>query len=615
MLLRKYINYYVFFIICCIIIISFSPLFNADFLEWDDRDYITKNPSIQFLSLQNIKLFFSKSYLGNYHPLTMLSFSLDYLIGNGNPFFFHTTNIFLHIFNTYIIYLIIRLISKNEIIAIITCLLFATHPLSVESVAWISERKNLLYTFFFLISILFFVKYTVNNKKKYYWFCLLFFLLSLLSKGQAVTLPFTLIAIIWIIKKQFFDKKLFFNLIPFFILSIIFGIIAIVSQYNDGYINMSINTSIFDKISIACYSYCIYVVKIIFPINLSALHPFPKHVDYIFSLYIIPTLCILFLFIYSIKKQLYLLGAIILIFTSNIVFILQILPLGGYMYADRYTYIPSIAIFLIPTIVLYTSFSLMSKKIITIFFLIIIIGNSFITYGRSKIFTNSNLLYEDILKKYPSDEITLNSMSALMINNGNYDKALVYVNKAINSDSKYFQAYFNKGMIYYKLGDDTKALVNLKKCISLEPKYYDAYYIMAQIFIKQQLYDKAIGNLNTVINLKKDYKQAYYYRGLCFAFLKQFENSVFDYKTAQNLGYNNDLLFINRAIVYGQLGDFNNAISDLNNAIVLNPQSAQSYYLRGIAKFQLGKNGCDDLLIAKQNNFPNSDNAFYTYCK
>ena len=159
MLLRKYINYYVFFTICCIIIISFSPLFNADFLEWDDRDYITKNPSIQSLSLYNIKLFFSKSYLGNYHPLTMVSYSFDYLIGKGNPFYFHITNILLHIFNTYVIYIIARLVSKNRIIAIVTCLLFATHPLSVESVGWISERKNLLYTFFFLISILFFIRY------------------------------------------------------------------------------------------------------------------------------------------------------------------------------------------------------------------------------------------------------------------------------------------------------------------------------------------------------------------------------------------------------------------------------------------------------------------------
>lgn len=615
MLLRKYINYYVFFTICCIIIISFSPLFNADFLEWDDRDYITKNPSIQSLSLYNIKLFFSKSYLGNYHPLTMVSYSFDYLIGKGNPFYFHITNILLHIFNTYVIYIIVRLISKNRIIAIVTCLLFATHPLSVESVGWIAERKNLLYTFFFLISILFFIRYITKDNKKYYWFCLLFFLFSILSKGQAVTLPFTLIAIIWIIKKQFYDRKLFFNLIPFFILSIIFGIIAIVSQYNDGYINMSINTSIFDKISIACYSYCIYIVKITFPINLSVLHPFPKHIDYTFSLYIIPTLCIFFLFIYSIKKQLYLLGAIILIFTSNIVFILQILPLGGYIYAERYTYIPSIVIFLIPTIVLYTSFSLMSKKIITTFFLLIIIGNSFITYDRSKIFTNSDLLYQDILKKYPNDEITLNSMSALMTNKGNYDKALVYVNKAINSDSKYFQAYYSKGMIYYKLEDDTNALVNLEKCVSIEPKYYDAYYVMAQIYIKQQLYAKALDNLNSVIYLKNDYEQAYYYRGLCFSFLKQYEKSLFDYKTAQRLGFNSYLLFINKAIVYGQLGDFNNAISDLNNAIILNPQFPQSYYLRGVAKFQLGKDGCDDLLIAKQNNFPNSDKAFYAYCK
>ena len=90
---------------------------------------------------------------------------------------------------------------------------------------------------------------------------------------------------------------------------------------------------------------------------------------------------------------------------------------------------------------------------------------------------------------------------------------------------------------------------------------------------------------------------------------------MYNYKTSQSLGFNSDLLFINKAIVYGEIGDFKNAISDLNNAIKLNPQSTQSYYLRGIAKIQLGKDGCNDLLIAKQNNVPNSDKAYYTYCK
>jgi tetratricopeptide (TPR) repeat protein len=612
---KKFKYYYVFFTICCIIIISFFPLFGAGFLDWDDRDYITNNLSVQSLSLDNTKLYFTKSYLGNYHPLTMLSYSFDYFIGNSNPFYFHTTNILLHIFNTYFIYIIIKYVSENKLIAIVTSLLFATHPLAVESVGWIAERKNLLYTFFFLISILSFIKYTINDAKKYYWLCLLFFLFSLLSKGQAVTLPLNLIAIIWIIKKQFYNKHLFLKLIPFFILSIIFGIIAIVSQYNDGYINTSINTSILDKISIACYSYCIYIVKILFPINLSALHPFPKFINYYFLLYIIPTLGVFFLFLYSIKKQFYLLGAIIFIFTSNIIFVIQILPLGGYMYADRYTYIPSISIFLTVTIILYKLFILNNIKIIIIFFSIIILGNSFITYNRSKLFTGSDLLYQDILKKYPDDEITLNSMAALMTKKGNYIDALVYVNKAINSDSKYFQAYYNKGMIYYKLGDDIKALENFKKCISIESQYYEAYYGMAQVLVKQQLYDKALDNLNNVINLKKDYKQAYYLRGLCFAFLKEYENSIFDYNTAQKLGFNSDLLFINRAIVYGQLGNFNYAISDLNNAIMVNPQSMQSYYLRGIAKIQLGIDGCNDLLIAKKMHFLNSDEAFYNYCK
>jgi Flp pilus assembly protein TadD len=611
----KYRDTLVFTAIACIIVLSFFPLFNAGFLDWDDLDYVTNNASVHSFSFDNLKAYFSTSYLGNYHPLTMLSYLFDYLAGKGQPFLFHATNIVLHIFNSWLVYRVVKSISDSTSMAVITALLFAVHPLAVESVGWIAERKNLLYTFFFLVSALYYIRYLATEHKKFYWLCLFCFLLSLLSKGQAVTLPLTLLALGWLIKKQFFSKLLLRDLLPFFVLSVVFGIIAVLSQHKDGYVNTAINTTLVEKISVAAYSYTGYIFKTLVPLKLSAFYPFPKTVSPGLLLYLVPVLGILGLFIYAVKKQMYVLSAIIFMFTSNIIFVIQVLPLGGFICADRYTYIPSICIFILIAYALSLLLNSKYKIISIISCTLILTGCSVMTFNRSKTFTDTRSFLSAILTNYPDDEVTLNSMAALLSKKGDYQNALVYSNKATQSDPNYFQAYFNKGLIYNKLNDPKHALESFEKCVSLEPGYYEAYYGIAQLMIAQNSPAEALQNLNKVIALKNDYKQAYYLRGLCFAFLKQYEEAITNYNKAQELGLNSELLFTNRAITYGETGNFNKAMSDLDAAIAINPRSAQCFYLRGIARFRSGTNGCNDLLQAKQLGFTNAENALSVYCK
>lgn len=621
----KYRDILVFTAIACSIAASFFPLFYAGFLDWDDLDYVSNNPSVHSFSFTNIKAFFSTSYLGNYHPLTMLSYLLDYAAGNGQAFVFHITNVLLHVFNSWLVYVLVKSISDRISIPIIAALLFAVHPLSVESVGWIAERKNLLYTLFFLIAAVYYLKYLTTAHKKFYWLCLLCFMLSLLSKGQAVTLPLTLVALSWIIKKQFFNKQLLLGLLPFFALSIVFGIIAVLSQQKGGYVNTTINTTVIEKISVAAYSYISYILKTLFPVNLSPFYPFPKTLNPALLLYLIPVVGIVYLFVYAVKKQRYVLSALIFIYTSNIIFVIQVLPLGGFIYADRYTYIPSICVCILVAFLICRLLHSKYKFFAIITCVLIFTTISVMTFNRSISFIDTNSFLNAILSKYPDDEVTLNSMAASFLKKGDqaapgkaktyYEIALSYSNKATQADSGYFQAYFNKGLIYNKLNRREKALTSFQKCVSLEPNYYEAYYGIAQLMIAQNLYDKALQNLNKVIALKSDYKQAYYLRGVCFAFLKQHAEAISSYNKAQELGLSSELLLTNRAITYGETGNFHKAIIDLDNAIRINPRAAQCFYLRGIAKFQAGANGCNDLLQARKLGFANAGKALAAYCK
>ncbi len=169
------------------LIIFFPSLFNG-FTNWDDPAYVTKNSFIRGFGLENWKAFFFSFHNGHYHPLTWISLAIDYAIGGSSPLVYHLSNLLLHLLNVSLLFALIMLLTEDLIIAIIVSLLFAIHPLQVESLAWISERKTLLFAFFYLASLFYYIKHIKFGKSKYYYFALALFFLSVLAKTQAIVL-------------------------------------------------------------------------------------------------------------------------------------------------------------------------------------------------------------------------------------------------------------------------------------------------------------------------------------------------------------------------------------------------------------------------------------------
>ena len=230
--------------IIAITVIAYYPVSRNQILNWDDNTYINENPYIHSFAAENVKTLVTKGYFNNYHPITMLSYNLDYKIGKADPEVYVITNLILHIFNTVIVFWFILLLTKlfgeikdysnnNKIrylLASIASLLFAIHPINVESVAWISERKNLLCALFFLLSLISYIKYLNKNNSFFYYGSLILFLLSLLSKGTAVSLSLCIIALDYLYARKLFSYKVLFEKIPYFLLSLTFGIIAVHCQ-------------------------------------------------------------------------------------------------------------------------------------------------------------------------------------------------------------------------------------------------------------------------------------------------------------------------------------------------------------------------------------------------
>src|SRR5580692_1395514 len=192
------------------------------FVEWDDTSHITRNAAIRSLSFENLRVMFTKPTAKLYCPLTWLSYAVDYRIWNQDPFGYHLTNLLLHLANTLLVLILVRMILRNRLehatmTALLTAAIFGIHPLRVESVAWVTERKDVLFAFFYLCALIAYSRWLDTHKQRNYWACFGFFVASVLSKSTAVTLPLVLLLLDHFLAR----RKAWAEKLPFFAVSLI----------------------------------------------------------------------------------------------------------------------------------------------------------------------------------------------------------------------------------------------------------------------------------------------------------------------------------------------------------------------------------------------------------
>src|SRR5688572_978865 len=227
-----------YYILGGILLVTFLLFYNTltnNFVNLDDSGYIKDNPDIKSLSAKNIAAIFSSFYNANYHPFTTLSYAIEYNLFGLNAKPYHFVNLFLHLLNIFMVFRLIKKVSGKVQVALIVALFFAIHPMHVESVAWISERKDLLYSFFFICGLSTYYEYThaKADRNKLYVYTILLFLCSLLSKSAAITFPIMLLIFDYYFQRSW-KAKVLVEKIPFFLLSLIFGVVNIFSQKSAG---------------------------------------------------------------------------------------------------------------------------------------------------------------------------------------------------------------------------------------------------------------------------------------------------------------------------------------------------------------------------------------------
>ena len=595
-------------------IVYLSTLRN-EFIEWDDRDYVFKNPFIRSFNSAFFRRAFFDFHSGNWHPLTWISHALDYAVWGLNPLGHHLTNNILHAVNTFLVmFLIIKLLETARertvqaglsefltertilIAAGATGLLFGLHPLHVESVAWVSERKDLLCALFFLLSIIQYVRCvrnenleTVGFSNKHYRRSLLFFILALLSKPMAVTLPVVLLILDWYPLKRVPSLKAFRRMLteklPFIALSVASSIVTVFAERKAMF---AVDISLTARLLVAVKSLIYYLWKMIWPLNLVPLYPYPN--SYEVSLLSFEYLSVLALVIVItiacivIAKRQKVWLAAWGYYIVTLLPVIGIIQVGYQSMADRYTYLPSLGPFLIfglGTAWIYNKVSAGAKTRLTIQFLgvitaiIMLAVVSFFTIKQIGIWRDSFVFWNYVIEKQPSKStIPYINLGAAYIKKGLLDQAIEQdlIAVKLNPDSPEYQRIL--GETYAMKGSLDQAIQRYQIAISLAPKDSLAHHDLGAAYEKKGAFDEAIEQYQIVVQLDPDYSPARNNLGAAYQKKGLTDKAIEQYRIAANLNPNYGLAHNNLGAAYESKGLFDQAVEQYLLAVKLDPNYA-----------------------------------------
>jgi protein O-mannosyl-transferase len=581
------------------VLLVYSPVFNNQYLNWDDEGYICDNSDVQELSCKNVYNWFSTSYMNTYLPFTIGSFAIDNKIDKLNPKVSTTHNLILHILNTLLIFWFILLIMKitsrdqpgplskstsHYLIAFITAILFGLHPINVESVAWISERKNVLSFFFFLLSLIAYIKYVSNDKPGFYFLSLFIFICALFSKGTSTSLTLCIIATDYLFKRKIFSSKVILEKIPYLILSLTFGIVTIITTGSEL---IRTERPFLNQIAFASYAFFEYLYKLVVPANLSSFYSFPSEVSTIHWVCLVFIILATGIIVYFRKRISRIVIYMMLFYIANIIFLVQLFPLGNALISERYVYYSSAGFFFIIALGVFNVGS-RSKGFYALFAVPVLLFG-YLSYERVHIWNSNLIFWNDLIQKNQFAPHAWSNRGVAKKEQGDYAGALSDFNQAIRVMPKYKEAYYNRGLIRSELGDHAGALKDLSIAIKISPSYKEAYFLRGDIKMNKGDNKGAMEDYLKAIEISPSYKAAFLRIGEAKEKQGDYAGAIELFEKATKMLPDFQEAFCKLGELKRTQGDFSGALNDLNKAIEIMPDFKEAYNNRAIVQFSMGK--------------------------
>jgi tetratricopeptide (TPR) repeat protein len=586
--------------IMAVAFVIFTPVLKGSFINWDDDVNVYDNPNVKELSAKTIGNMFTTTIVGGYTPLTTLSFSIENALYGMKPWVFHLNNLLLHLVCILLLFMLLRKLGLSLFVTGVTTLLFAIHPMHVESVAWITERKDVLYGAFFLLSLIFYVDFYNSRKRLFYYLSMAAFVLSLLSKIQAVSLPLVLILIDFYYEKRFTLRQLL-NKIPFLILSLATGVAGVYFLNQFGSLETGSVMPFVQRVFIGTFSLCIYLFKVIVPYPLSAVYPNPASIDIYFYLSAAVVLILVgVVWRFGRKVPFLVFGS--LFFLVNVVFILQVVGAGQAFLADRFTYLAYIGIFFVIAKAVEPVLQGKYKMAVIAPGILLLALMAFVSYTRTRVWENPETLFTDVVKKYPNAVMAHNNLGFYYRDQGRNEKAIESYTQAIKYDPESFIALSNRGEVWFELGETEKALNDMNEAIRIKPDYAKALSNRGAIYGSRKQYDLAIADLDKSLELEPGSLRALTNRLLVNYNRGQYELALRDANEYLGIQPDDAAVLNQRGLCHGRLGNDQEAVADFDAAIRINPKKGNFYQNRS---YQLSKMGnyqaaLQDILKARE---------------
>ncbi|HME44487.1 MAG TPA: tetratricopeptide repeat protein [Syntrophorhabdales bacterium] len=566
---------------------AFWQVTRGDFITLDDAEYVTDNRHVQDgLTVEGILWAFATGRAGNWHPLAWISHMVDVQLFGLQPGWHHLTSLLLHLASTLLLFLVLNRMTKAFWRSAFVAALFSLHPLHVESVAWVAERKDVLSTFFWMLTMGLYVSYVARPGLTRYLALILCFALGLMAKPMLVTLPFVLLLLdYWPLRRleqkppqepSSKDKSrtrpvkapvqptghwplirpLLIEKIPFFVLIVLSSIVTYLVQQHGGAVRSLGALPASARVANALVSYATYLVKMLWPAKLSVFYPHPGwwplwQVLGSAALLIAITV----LAIRGAKKRPY--AAVgWLWYVGTLVPVIGIVQVGNQAMADRYTYIPLVGLFIIIAWAVPELFEKWPyrKEALIALSAACLLCLFLITWRQVGYWRNSIALYDHALDVADANSLIHNNRGVAYTNLGKYTEAIADFGRAIEINPRYEAAYYNRGAVYGSLGKYTEAIADFDRAIEINPRYIEVYTDRGVAYTNLGKYTEAIADFDRAVEINPRYVEAY----------------------------------TNRGVAYGSLGKYTEAIADFNRAIEINPRYAEAYYNRGVAYDRLG---------------------------
>lgn len=569
-----------------ITLLVFYPAVNYDFVNWDDDQNITINQNVQNLNTESIRNMFSTTVTGGYTPLTSVTFALEHHFFGLNPKVYHFNNILLHLICMALVFFLLKQVGASLFITFTVTLLFGIHPMRVESVAWITERKDTLYTLFFLLSLMAYIFYRQKGNIRYYLLSIFIFVFSLLSKIQAVTLPLVLILTDYYLDKKFDFRKLW-NKIPFFILSLFTGLAGIYFLSEDGSLDTGTILPIYQRLFIGSYSLMVYLVKSLLPYELSAIYPSPSSLSAMHYISMPLVLGLAFM-IWKVRRNRIEIITGTLFFLFNVMFMLQVVGAGQGYLADRFTYVAYTGLFFVYAFLAEKAFQGKWKATLYTGGIIYLLILSLVAHQRVKVWENTETLFTDVIQKYPGVPVSYNNMGKYFRELNQYEKAIELYTQAIELDPSGYQPYNNRGKALFDLGRTDDALKDFNRSIELNGAYSESRSNRGAILASRKEFGPALEDLGIALELEPGHLSALSNRSLAYFSMNQFDKAIDDVNTYLQYKPDDADLINLRSMSYSMLNRDREALEDLNRAIQLVPSQGIFWQNRSFLLNKMG---------------------------